>query len=265
MPKVFKSNNFIISDEVFTITEDEFQPDAKKGKDETSFNTSLDFEQERRAHRHEMEEERKQAHQLLEEAQEQARNIIREASARAQQERDDLLAQTNEQCEQLRQQAFAQSSELGLKQGLREGIEQQIETVRSAVESLEQTISRIEGEHAGFMAEHEQNLKWLALEIAGKILGARIEQDDTQMISLVKAAVSTVKKSKWITIELSNRMTSLIQTLEDQLKLAGDDKIDVRPIEAPEGTCIIDTPDGVIDASISTQLENLRIYFREEQ
>lgn len=84
------------------------------------------------------------------------------------------------------------------------------------------------------------------------------------MIGLVKAAISTVKKSKWITVEISEQMAGLIQKLEQELRSVGDDKVDVRPIDAPVGVCHVDTPDGVIDASLETQLENLRLYFEQE-
>lgn len=265
MPKIFKSNNFVISDEVFTITEDEFlHNDSEAKESEPSQSVSREREEERKAREAELEDDRRQAKEFLENAKQEAQMILKEASARAEMEREKMLAATTEECETIRQKAFAEANETGYKQGLRDGILQQQETVSAAVSSLQESISRIEGEQAGFFAEHEQNLKWLALEISGKILNARIAEDDTQMIGLVKAAISTVKKSKWITVEISEQMAGLIQKLEQELRSVGDDKVDVRPIDAPVGVCHVDTPDGVIDASLETQLENLRLYFEQE-
>ena len=146
-----------------------------------------------------------------------------------------------------------------------EGARTQIAEIRGCISRLEEKVSQLEGAQAGFVAEYEQNLKWMALEIASKVLGKRIEEDDTEMASLVKEAVNTVWGAKWITVEISDAMPGLLDLLAKNLHLAdGGSRVEVHPVQAPAGTCIIDTPSGLIDASVYTQLENLKEYFAGE-
>lgn len=196
--------------------------------------------------------------EIVKRALEQATQIIGDASRQAQSDYAVLMERAHAEAEQLRQQAY--------QEGLSEGARAQLNEVRQCIVSLEQTVCKLEGEQAGFITEYEQNLKWFALEIASKILNKRIEKDNTEMIELVKEAVGAMQNSKWVTVEVSNSMPALFDVLIRTLRSADNGRrVDVRQISAPPGTCVIDTPGGVVDASVYTQLQNLKDYFENEQ
>lgn len=266
LPKVFYGGNLVVSEEVFTIEDDvlnegaplevleppdEFVEDDLLGDDEDEAASDEKIA---------LDGTRREAEEILKKAREEAAMITNKASIQAQLDHDHMLEKTAAEMEIIKQQAYDEAYQKGLAEGARD----QAQTLHDCMEQLIQGISKLEGEQAGFMAEYEYNLKWLAWEIASKVLGRKLEEDETELVSLVKMAVASVKNAEWITVEVSEKATALLDTLTKEFRKLGDDRVDIRGISAPEGTCIIDTPDGLIDASIYRQLENLRIYFAGE-
>lgn len=265
LPKVFYGGNLVVSDEVFTIEDealnegaplevleppDDFVEDDLLGdEDEKSPDEKIALDGTRR-----------EAEEILKNARDEAAMILNKASIQAQLDRDHLLEKTAAEMEVVKRQAYEEA----YQKGLSEGVRTQAQALQECMEQLVDGVSRLEGEQAGFMAEYEYNLKWLAWEIASKVLGRKLEEDETELVSLVKMAVASVKNAEWITVEVSEKASSLLESLEKEFRRLGDDRVDIRGISAPEGTCIIDTPDGLIDASVYSQLENLRIYFSGE-
>ncbi|MEG0110739.1 MAG: FliH/SctL family protein [Oscillospiraceae bacterium] len=98
--------------------------------------------------------------------------------------------------------------------------------------------------------------------MAARILNKRIENDDTEMEALVKAAVNSVKNAEWIRVEIAETMTGLIDKVTQVLKQSDNTKVKVMGVTEPVGTCIVDTPEGRTDASVYTQLANLKEYFK---
>lgn len=241
MPRIVKYGSVVVSDEVVSIREN--HSDTQGVPDEVVVEDSAQTLAEAQA----------AAAELLQRASEEADRIRQEASEQAMRERISLLEQTERDAEQIRQQAY----ELGMSEGMRD----QCAAVGRLIESLEEAVSRIEGEQAGFMAEHEANLRWLAHEIASRVLAKRIGEDDAELASLVKAAVGSVKNADWVSVELSDKASTLIEQLSQELRKTEGDRVEIRGVPAPSGTCRIETAEELIDASVYTQLSNLKEYF----
>lgn len=264
MPKIFYGGGLMISDDVFTIEDDDFDIGAPL---EVLEIPDDDFDEEGLTENGPSPEDtvllegtRREAEQMLIDAREEAAKIVNKATIQAQLDHDRLMEQTAVEMERIKQQTYAEAYE----RGLAEGTKQQIENLYALIGEIRSQIGVLEGERAGFIAEYEYNLKWLAWEIASKVLGRKLEEDETELVSLAKMAVASVKNAQWITVEVSDKMSTLMDELTKEFRRVGDERVEVRGISAPEGTCIIDTPDGLIDASVYRQLENLRIYFASE-
>lgn len=190
------------------------------------------------------------------------------ADAQAQRMYGSAVQQAKAECAALRAQAELDAKamyEKAAQDGYAEGARNAAEQVRTCAARLEDTIVNIERDIAVFEAQYEKDLKWLALEIASKVLNKRITENPADMAELVRGAMESMGKTKWMTIEISDTMTELVDTLRGTLR-AGDytDKLTIRPVEAPAGSCIVDAPDRMLDASVDTQLANLRAYFAQE-
>lgn len=196
---------------------------------------------------------------LLKKAEERGDQIIKEAQARANEEAEKILQAAREQAEREAQALRDRTYGEAYNNGTADGIKAKTRQVEGVITKLEETVVRIEGEMSGFIAQYEGDLKWAVLEVASKVLDKIIERDDMEMLEMVKAAVDTVKSSEWIDVHLSDEAVYLIDRLEREM--APMQYLTVVPEELPKGSCIIDVPSGRIDASIRTQLDNLKEYF----
>ncbi|MEF9852368.1 MAG: FliH/SctL family protein [Hydrogenoanaerobacterium sp.] len=246
MPKVVQSGNISLSDDVFMVHE-QAPVHAVKLSDEGGIakygeDVIYDYESP-------------EAQQLItENAAQHAKKVIEAAIAEGNIKRRDIIMQAEEEAVIIKQKAY--------NDGLEEGMNTKKTEIDDAINGIELAISKMEGEQAGFIAEYEENLRWLALEIAARILNKRIENDDTEMEALVKAAVNSVKNAEWIRVEIAETMTGLIDKVTQVLKQSDNTKVKVMGVTEPVGTCIVDTPEGRTDASVYTQLANLKEYFK---
>jgi len=189
--------------------------------------------------------------EIIQGAMAEASRILEDALRNAESARAEALAGLQDEADHLRREAQ--------EQGHREGLATAVGTVQDAADKLEQAVARFEGERAGFETEYEGNLKWLALEIASKVLAKKVGEDDTVMLEMVDKAVQGVRNEAWVRVDVAQEMVHLIDQLTQLY--AGQDNIGVSAIPATPGTVHIETPSGMVDASLRTQLSNLREYF----
>ena len=189
--------------------------------------------------------------EIVQGAMAEASRILEEAIVKAEQAKAEYLLQAKAEVEELRLAAA--------QEGRREGFLQVTEEVRQTAEGLEAAVASFEGERAGFEAEFEEQMKWLAIEIASKVLAKKVADDDSEMLEMVQKAVQSVRAEPWIRVEVASEMTRLIDGLTALWD--GQPQVEVSAVPAEPGTVHIETPTGVVDASLRTQLENLREYF----
>lgn len=189
--------------------------------------------------------------EIIQSAMAEAGKILQDAIQDAEAQRQEILAGIEAEAQEIRRQAE--------EQGKQEGLLVSQEETRDIAKQVEQMIAVFEGERAGFEYEYEEQLKWMAFEIASKVLAKKIADDDTEVLEMVDKAVQGVRNEPWVRVEVSGEMTHLIERL---MALYGSsENIAVQPVHTDPGSVMIETPAGVIDASLKTQLENLRDYF----
>ncbi len=185
-------------------------------------------------------------------ARQEAERVSKELLKLAHSEHDVLVGQAEEDAKRIRDEAY--------REGLERGRQEKREELRAAIENTNRAIQQIELENVQYMHLYEEELKNLAVDVASRILRKRITPDGHELTDLVKAAINSVKDADWITVELSERMPGLLSFLESELK---ESRINAEIVakDLPEDTCIVKTSDGNIDASVTTQLRNVREYF----
>ena len=153
------------------------------------------------------------------------------------------------------------------EQAAKEGRETAYEQMKASIDDCLQQVSSLLDDlqlrQRQFIQKYSDGLSMLAVDIAEKVLNMRIVRDDSEMIELVHQAVSSVKNADWISVEVSDKMQGLIERLETEFaqQAAGGPRVDVKAVDAPVGTCVLHTPEEVIDASVPVQIENVRELF----
>lgn len=185
----------------------------------------------------------------------EAEEILNKARCDADQIINDALKQGDEIKAQAKSEAFD------------EAFAQKSEIISQTLTKLYDTMEKIETEENSFIEEYEKTVSSFAVSIASSILKHELRIDPLAMCDLVENAMSTIKDAKWAVLTLSNELVPLVELLQSELaeKCATIARLDVLGKPVSKGTCLIDSPQGIVDASIDTQLRNLLHRFSQIQ
>lgn len=197
---------------------------------------------------------------IVKKAQNDAKNIIEKANKEAQK----ILEQAKITAEEELQNAKNCGYEAGLKLG-REKISQENQDVMSEIVSLLRTIKEQKDE---ILKTHEMKIKDLAINIARKIIRTELDTRSSTFLNIYKNAVQDLRHQEWIKVTVSGYEVEFATSNSKMLlsMVKGAKHIEIETLEeAPRGTCIIETTQGIIDASIETQLKTLQEAFVEAE
>lgn len=195
------------------------------------------------------EEARREAEALVTEARSQAARILTQAE-------EDAARMAERAAEEGRARGLA----AGLDEGRRRGEEQALEANRACAARLAELAQAAQEEQLRLVTELEPQLVELALGIARKVIGAELATRPELLLDILARAIEQARGARRCYIRLHPDDVELVephlpQSALDaggsQWRLVGD------PSLSP-GDCLIETDFGVVDARISTQLEELR-------
>lgn len=266
LPKVIKTARLDPSDEVYRIPDDlpplpppeeeqeEAAGEAQPLPDETAPPPKEEI-RDREAEQRRWEEERRRREKMLEtEARQKAEELAQRILQTAKTEREKMLEQAQAEAGKIREEAR--------KAGYQAAYQEKREAVSGRLAELDRLMERLQKDQKEFFRQYREGLSALALDIAQKLLDEAILQHKELMQPLVQKAVSSVKNTEWISVQVSDRLPGLAEELKQDLAgRPGLPPVDVVPGDGPAGTCVVHTPEGIVDASVSTQLENLKTLF----
>ena len=118
--------------------------------------------------------------------------------------------------------------------------------------------------HEEFIEQYTNELKYIAVDIAEKMLLEKINMDDAILKRLVLQNLKNVKTAEWINVELSERLVGLVDSIKKELETEGfNGRVGVSAVAEKEDTCRVTTEDGTVVSTISVQADNLRRAFKE--
>ena len=211
-------------------------------------------------------EEEKEEESPISYAQVQADLIM----ADARREADELMKQARENADREAAQVFAKARESGYQEGYIQGMAQAMEEANRQREvqaaALEEDVSRFL-EQAGAeldrqMDQSVDDLRDLAMAVAEKVVCVSLKSSADVISRMIQTAIDKRKHKEWVHIYIAEcdakRLTQMPASLSSALT-ALSDRVRIIPMADDEsGTCIIEMPDEIVDASAATQLHNLR-------
>ncbi len=118
--------------------------------------------------------------------------------------------------------------------------------------------------HRQFIEDYTAELKYMAIDIAEKMVLEKISEDEMILQRLVLQSMSSVKNAEWLNVEVSERLVGLVDFLRKELeKPEYNGRAFVIPIAGSDSFCRIITNEGAVVSTIETQANNLRKAFRE--
>ncbi len=188
----------------------------------------------------------KECNMLLRDAKNEAGVIIAQANA----EKERILSEANAKAQQTAAAAYEEGSYKGFKE--------KTALLDNLALYISHSIEEIKREKNQFFAEYAKELKHLSIEICEKVISQKIEDDDMIMYGVIKNAVRYARDTKWIKADVSSQLSGYIDSLEKELQESGQNVEFILSESVPRDTCILNTSDGVIVATLSEQLKNLR-------
>ena len=190
------------------------------------------------------------------------KEILDEARKQA----DKILADAREQAELLRERAFAEGREAGLKDGFEAAHREQREILDGEVHELQQNIREvidsITVEKAKMLEKYVDDLKRISLAVAEKIVQTSLQSSGDIVKRMILSATDKITRKQWAKIYLTKCETGVSMEVDaeflDALSSLSDNIKIITMDNGEPGTCIIELPDEIIYASASTQLENIK-------
>lgn len=196
-----------------------------------------------------------QADKLLREARVQADKILDQARADAAAEAEKIRADARDAG---RQEGYSD----GLVQGSREAAEAMEERAAVWEAEVAKFLERAGGELDRQMDDSVEELRDLAMAIAEKVVGISLKSSSDVICRMIQNAIDKKKRREWVHIYISECDAKGLGQIPASLSAALtalSGRVRLIPIADDEpGTCIIETPDEIIDASAATQLNNIR-------
>lgn len=204
------------------------------------------------------------------------REIIEKAEAKAKQ----LLEQTEVEMEKrmLAMQekeaaleekianALEEAQAKGYDEGFQVGKKEGYASIQQSIEAAQRLVSLSKVDYEKKILEAEPMIIKLATKLAEKIVGDNIEQEPTKWVHIVQTAIKEMKEHKNIKISVHPSKYELTLNGKKQLEatLNHDSEIYIYPNEElDEDACLIETSFGTVDASVTTQLSEMKTHLLE--
>lgn len=203
-------------------------------------------------------------------AQIQAEQIIADARRRA----EEILDQARLEAELKSQELYESSRQSGLEAGRAEGLAQGAaqalqEGQRAQQRQAEELAADFDKflERAGASLDRQmddsvEELRDLAIAIAEKVVCVSLKSSSEVIGRMIQTAIDKRKRRDWAHIYIAEcdakHLSKVPASLMNALS-ALSDRVRIIPMADDEaGTCIIETPDEIVDASAATQMNNIR-------
>ena len=211
-------------------------------------------------------EEISPAEQELRYAQVQAEAILADARKEAEAYREKARNECEAALDALREEARKE----GYTAGYAEGMDRATEEGRRQLEKLAAEQAK---EVAGFLEQAakerdqllddtREEMKDLAIAIAEKVIRISLKNSSDILLRMVDAATDTHKRCEWARVYVADcDLNGKAYTAPELAAALGhvSSRIRVIPMADDEsGTCIVELPDVILDASVSTQLNNIK-------
>ncbi|MDC3414138.1 flagellar assembly protein FliH [Aquibacillus sp. 3ASR75-11] len=189
----------------------------------------------------------------VEEAKAQAANILAKAKSEIKEGKDAL--------EQSRKSMLAEAENKGYQDGLQAGQAEGREQYQQYLKEAQDVLKLAKKDYATILQQSEQTILALALKAASKIVRMKLEEEPDYFIEIVKGVLKEVRDQDNISVYAHPNDYPLLLNQKEELQTILRTQADLMMYpdgDLPIGSCIVESSFGRIDASIDSQLIEIR-------
>ncbi len=197
------------------------------------------------------------AERLLAEARQEAERLVSEAHNEMNRKMEEL-AQKESDLQSYISKAEQEAAEKGYQDGYKQGQKVGEEEYASLIAEANRILASAQSHHHQKMMECEPELIELSISVARKIIGETLDFED-KWKTFISEALSQVKQEEDIKLFVPPKHFTLSVELAKNLSRIFNTEIIVYPDDSiTDHGCVIETKYGQIDASIDSQLAELK-------
>lgn len=196
-----------------------------------------------------------QTEAILADARKQAARIKADVFAEAQQELDQIRRGA-------RQEGYRDGYAQGLADAVNQGAGQREKEAARMEEELRTFLEKASRAQDDLIDRTTDDLRDLAITVAEKVIRVSLKSSSSVIARMIQGATEKLKRKEWVHIyiagcdargiaQVTPGLTASLGALSDHIRI-------VPMPEEESGTCIIEMPDTIIDASATTQIANIR-------
>ncbi|MED1940867.1 flagellar assembly protein FliH [Cytobacillus firmus] len=198
---------------------------------------------------------------MLKSAREEAERIVNSARI----DSENLARQMEEQrgaLEQEKQKVLEESRSQGFAAGAEEGRQSALREYSELIHMAREVVHSAKHDYQLHIESSERTILNLGLKVAGKILGEVLEQNSDHFLSIVKRALKEAREYTEIQLHVHPMHYDLLLSHKEDLIRVFPKETDlyIYPDDELSNTsCIIESANGRIEASVDSQLEEIKI------
>jgi flagellar assembly protein FliH len=197
---------------------------------------------------------------MLNSAREEAERIVNSARI----DSENLARQMEQQrgaLEQEKQKVFEEARTHGFAAGAQEGRQGALAEYTDLIQMAREVVDSAKHDYQQHIESSERTILNLGLKVAGRILGEVLEQDSGQFLSIVKRALKEAREYTEIQLHVHPMHYDLLLSHKEELIRVFPKETDlyIYPDEELSNTsCVIESANGKIEASVDSQLEEIK-------
>ncbi|MCA1030070.1 flagellar assembly protein FliH [Bacillus timonensis] len=201
-----------------------------------------------------------EAEDILHSARKEAEKIIEEAKIQSQAIMNEIEVSKNE-WENTKLQYIENAKQEGYSIGFQQGQQDGVNDWKSHIKQAKEIIQLSKSDYENRINSSEEVILKLGVSIAKKIIGLKLDEDQSFFLTLVKDAVKQAREYSDIQIHIHPKQYQLLLNQKEELNnlLTIDSDIYIFPNDdLNESDCFIESSFGRIDASVDTQLTEIK-------
>ncbi|MDR0121655.1 flagellar assembly protein FliH [Bacillus pumilus] len=210
-------------------------------------------------HEEELVNETEVSQLVLSDAEDQASRIVEQANS----ELEKTMAEINQRradFEEERMQLIEEAKQAGYQDGFQKGEADAMSQYRSILDQANDIVSLAKQDYEEKIESSAEKIVELAFELAKRVWYSAEDTKD-QFLALVKQVISEVREYDDISIYVDPEHYDHVMEYKDELIriLQKDTHLAIYSDEkAPKGTCYVETSFGKVEASVDTQMNQLK-------
>lgn len=212
-------------------------------------------------------EEKKQFIQIEIDALERELSLLEEKKQSMIEEMGEYITREKEAWEITKQEEREVARKEGFQSGFAQGKKAVLEEYKDLLNQANAIAQTAEDDYHKTVAQHQMTVLQLAVQVSEKIICEKIKEDPTVFMAIVKQAIEQLIDKSNVAIYLHPDDYKIVQEQKEELEqLIDDDEVLSLYIEQDlqQGDCLIKHPFGQIDASIDTQLQQVKKALEEK-